>query len=190
MSVKAATQTPDVESDPVRVRLLEATRVLLAQYGPRKLALTDIAALASVSRPTLYKHFGSKDELLVALSAYEQAQFALGLRAATSGTSGSARLDAALRHVVDFQRDYPFQQLVEIEPGFMLDQLTGVLPVLRDGLVPLVAEHLRATASTARAGDVADLVVRVALSHFLIPGRDRNQLLRELRHAAAIEKGT
>jgi hypothetical protein len=51
----------------------------------------------------------------------------------------------------------------------------------------LIAEHQRSKGSgAARPGDVADLVVRIALSHFLIPGRDRNQLLRELRHAAGL----
>ena len=42
-------------ADPsdTRTRLLDATGLGLAQYGPRKLSLTDIAALAGVSRPTL-----------------------------------------------------------------------------------------------------------------------------------------
>ena len=176
---------------PTRVRLLEATRVLLGQYGPRKLALTDIARLAGVSRPTLYKHFASKTDLLDALSAYEQKQFAYSLNIATSGLSGTARLDAALRHVVEFQRAYPFQHLVQIEPSFMLEQLADVLPVLRAGLTPLIAEHQHLTAPASGAGrptDVADLIVRVALSHFLLPGRDRNQLLRELRHAAGVAR--
>lgn len=165
--------------------------MLVGQYGPRKLALTDIAARAGVSRPTLYKHFGSKDELLADFSIYQQQRFADGLAQASAGLVGTARLDAALRHVVAFQRGAPFQRLVEIEPGFMVEQLAQVLPTLREGLAPLIAEHQRATDATgsARPVDVADLIVRVALSHFLIPGPDRNQALRELRHAAGISKG-
>jgi AcrR family transcriptional regulator len=188
VSVKTDSVAAIADDDPMRVRLLEATRVLVGQYGPRKLAMTDIATLAGVSRPTLYKHFTSKSELLAAFSVYQQRQFALGLAAASHGLTGTARLDAALRHVVDFQRDSPFHQLVEIEPGFMLEQLAEVLPTLRAGLAPLIAEHQRVTgaAGSARPADVADLIVRVALSHFLIPGRDRSQLLRELRYAAGV----
>jgi AcrR family transcriptional regulator len=186
VSVKAAAPRVIVADDPTRVRLLESTQLLLGQFGPRKLALTDIATLAGVSRPTLYKHFASKPELLAALSVYEQEQFAAGLAHATRGLTATARLDAALRYVVEFQRDYPLQRLIEIEPGFMLGQLAGVLPTLRDGLTPLIAEHQRLTGAAARPADVADLLVRVALSHFLLPGRDRHQLLRELRHAAGI----
>ena len=169
VKVDQSSRTVDAATDdPTRIRLLEATRVLLGQYGPRKLALTDIANLAGVSRPTLYQRFASKAELLEALSEFEQQQFAAGLALAVAGRRGTDRLDAALRHVVEFQRDYPFQQLVAVEPGFMLEQLDAVLPTMRAGLQPLIADHLRETGSAtdARLADVADLVVRTARSYF------------------------
>ena len=49
-----------------RRRILAATFVVLARDGRRKLQLSDVAAEAKVSRPTLYRHFGSKEGLLEA----------------------------------------------------------------------------------------------------------------------------
>jgi AcrR family transcriptional regulator len=174
--------TPDTETDPIRARILDATSVALAHYGPRKLSLTDIAASAGISRPTLYRRFTGKEELLLALAAHEKHRFHAELAVALHGLDGAARLDGALRFVVEFQHDYPLRDLVAIEPTFMLDQLERALRTMTPPLVVLF-EELPATSGAATPSDLADLVVRTALSHFLIPGDD-DQLLRELRRIA------
>ena len=175
--------TPSGPRDSTRLRILDATGVVLARRGPRKLSLTDIAAEAGVSRPTLYKYFSSKDELLLALSDHEKARFTRGMATALDGLAGAARLDRALQFMVEFQHDYPMRELVAIEPGFMIGQLEGSLPPMRASLVPLFAEL--DPQGAAGPADLADLVVRAALCHFLIPGDDA-QLLRELRHVAGL----
>ncbi len=166
-----------------RMRLLEATGVALARYGPRKLSLTDIASLAGVSRPTLYRYFPSREALLEALAEHEKERFRSGLSDALDGRSGPARLDRALVYIVEFQNRYPMRNLVATEPGFMLDQLERALRSMAPALVPLFEEQW-AAAEPGAAGpaDLADLVVRTALSHFLMEGGDDAQLLRELRH--------
>jgi len=167
-----------------RTRLLDATSVALAQYGPRKLSLSDIATLAGVSRPTLYRHFASRDELLLALAEHEKERFRSELSDALDGLAGPDRLDRALSFIADFQRGYPLRGLVAIEPGFILDQLERALRSMAPALIPLF-EELPPAVSPNAAGpaDLADLVVRTALSHFLIKS-DSAQLLRELRHVA------
>ncbi len=55
--------------------ILSATRRVIAERGPEKFTMSAIAAAAGVSRPTLYRWFPSKDELLEALTAYEEEQF-------------------------------------------------------------------------------------------------------------------
>ena len=173
-------------TDATRTRLLEAARVVLGRQGPRKVSLSAIAAEAGVSRPTLYKYFASKDALLLALSVHEQQRFTAGLTVALDGLTGPSRLDRALRYMVEFQRDYPMRELVLIEPDFMLDQLAHTLRTMRDSLVPLFEEaDPRAGADAARPADLADLAIRTAMSHFLIPGDDA-QLVRELRHVARV----
>ena len=178
--------TPLPTAEAMRARLLDATRVTLAQFGPRKLNLTDIADQAGVSRPTLYRYFSSKDELLDELAIYERDRFQLELGQALDGLTGDARIERALRFVVDFQRDYPMRGLVAVEPLFMLTQLEAALRTMSAPLVPLFAERVSGARPGPDAADIADLVVRVALSHFLIRGDD-DQLLHQLRRAAGLD---
>jgi AcrR family transcriptional regulator len=165
-TARPATTTP---ADSTRVRLLDATGVALARYGPRKLSLTD------------------KEELLLALAEHEKQRYDTELAAALHGLEGAKRLDRALRFMVEFQQDYPMRGLVVIEPAFMLEQLETSLRARRASLIPLF-EQLGPRAARGGAGpaDLADLVVRTALSHFLIAGDDDTQLLRELRHIAGL----
>ncbi len=180
------TQGPATTADATRSRILDATRLAVAQYGPRKLNFTDIATLAGVSRPTLYRHFASKEELLTALGSHEQARYETELAAAIHGLTGPARLKRALRFVIDFQRDYNMRGLVLIEPAFMLDQLERALHTMAAALVPLIEEASPAAKSgAAKPADLADLIVRIALSHFLLRGDDA-QLLRELQYVAGL----
>jgi AcrR family transcriptional regulator len=179
--------TSAASPDATRDRLLEATREVLARYGPRKLSLTDIARVAGVSRPTLYKYYASKDDLLDALAVHERDRFDEGMSAAVHGLDGDARIDAALRFVVDHQQSDPTRLLVTLEPGFVLEQAAAAVGVMRTRLRVLFADASReGAAPSAEVDDLADLVVRTALSHFLLPSRDRAQLLRELRTIAGV----
>ncbi len=179
--------TASVAGDSVRNRLLDATSVVLARHGPRKLSLSDIASVAGVSRPTLYRHFSSKDELLRSLATHEKQRYATELARAIDGLEGEERLDRALQFVVEFQNDYPMRGLVIIEPAFMIDQFERSLRTMSIALSPLLEEHSPAVRSgQIEPPDLADLIVRTALSHFLLRGDDA-QLLRELRYCAGID---
>jgi TetR/AcrR family transcriptional regulator, repressor for uid operon len=178
--------TAPAAGESVRDRLLDATSVVLAQHGPRKLSLSDIANVAGVSRPTLYRHFSSKDDLLQALATHEKQRYATELANAINSVDHDAQLDRALRFVVEFQKDYPMRGLVVIEPAFMIDQFERSLRTMSTALMPLLEEHSPAVLSgQIGSADLADLVVRTALSHFLLRGDDE-QLLRELRHCAGL----
>jgi AcrR family transcriptional regulator len=180
-----ATSAP-AASDSVRNRLLDATAVVLARHGPRKLSLSDIASVAGVSRPTLYRHFASKEDLLRALATHEKQRYATELAAAIDGLDGDAKLDRALRFVVEFQHDYPMRGLVVIEPAFMIDQFEQSLRTMSIALVPLLEDHSPAVdAGLIKPADLADLIMRTALSHFLLRGSEA-QLLRELRYCAGL----
>jgi AcrR family transcriptional regulator len=171
------------QADATRERLMEATRTALAQYGPRKIALTDIARLAGVSRPTLYKYFPSKEALLDALAVYEHRQFDEGMTAAVDGLDGEARIDAALRFIVHFQAVDPTTHLVAVEPGFILEQLDAAVDLMRRRMRKLL-EDIRGPGT--QTDDIADIIVRTAASHYLMPASDPKRLLRELRIVAGV----
>jgi AcrR family transcriptional regulator len=161
-----------------RERILAATREVLGRTGARRLSLSDLAATAGVSRPTLYRQFASKEALFEAFGFYEQARYDAGIRAATEHLEGAARLDAVLRFIVEFQHAYSLRNMVHVEPEHVLHQMVRVLPIMRDRLRP----HFPGP----RGSTVATVVTRVALSHFLLPDDDPNQFLNELRQAAGL----
>ncbi|OBK16625.1 TetR/AcrR family transcriptional regulator [Mycobacterium asiaticum] len=173
-----ATRVPPSAEMSTRRRILAATFVVLARSGRKRLMLSEVAAEANVSRPTLYRYFPSKDELLAAFGLYEQDNFDAGIASAMAGLRGHERLDAALQFVVDFQHTYSLGFLADTEPEHVLTQMKRVMPVLHERIKRLIP------------GDNADLaaatVVRVAVCHYLVGGTDRAQFLAELRYAAGM----
>jgi AcrR family transcriptional regulator len=178
------TPTASAGNEALHFRILETTGQLLARRGPRKLSYVAVAAAAGISRPTLYKYFPTKDDLLLAYAAHEKRRFVRGMATALNGLAGSTRLDRALRFVVEFQRDHPMRGLVATEPTFVLQQLEQDLETMRHPLIPLLKDVAEQTDS-ATATDLAELVVRTAASYFLIPGDDA-QLLRALRQIVGL----
>jgi AcrR family transcriptional regulator len=161
-----------------RRRLLAATFVVLSRDGRRKLQLSDVAAEAGVSRPTLYRYFGSKEGLLEAFGLYEQDSFDSGIAAAMAGLSGPDRLDAALRFIVEFQSTYSLGSLADIEPEHVLHQMKRVLPIMHERVARIIAGDDSDVAAAA--------VVRIAVCHYVVAGGSPDQFLAELRHAAGL----
>ncbi|WP_163667655.1 TetR/AcrR family transcriptional regulator [Mycobacterium florentinum] len=172
-----ATRVPPSAEQSTRRRILAATFVVLARAGRKKLMLSEVAAEAKVSRPTLYRYF-PPEALLDAFGLYEQDNFDAGISSAMAGLRGVERLDAALQFVVDFQRTYSLGFLVDTEPEHVLFQMKRVMPILHGRIERLID------------GDNADLaaatVVRVAVCHYLVGADDRERFLAELRYAAGI----
>ncbi|MGH8965852.1 MAG: TetR/AcrR family transcriptional regulator, partial [Actinomycetes bacterium] len=63
-----AQRDASVEDTSTRHRILVATAEVLARSGQTKLSLSEVALQAGVSRPTLYRWFADKQELLDAMA--------------------------------------------------------------------------------------------------------------------------
>ena len=111
---------------------------MLGRSGQTKLSLSEVALQAGVSRPTLYRWFASKGELLDAFGVYEREMFDTGISRATAGLRGTEKLDAALRFIVEYQQSYSGVRLVDIEPEVVIAQLGRVIPVMRARLQKLM----------------------------------------------------
>ena len=85
-----------------------------------------------MSRPTLYRYFGSKEGLLEAFGLYEQDNFDAGIAAAMAGLSGPDRLDAALRFIVEFQSTYSLGRWSTSNPDTCCAQMRRVLPIMHE----------------------------------------------------------
>jgi AcrR family transcriptional regulator len=180
-----------VSTLPTSELILMAARRCVSQRGAGKLTLSAVAAEAGVSRPTLYHWFPNKALLLGALAAYEVEQFDLGLQAvAGAHRSPSRRLDATLAYLVTYLDDSMGPDPIGADPAFALQSLA-------DSLVPHVESLARALGDaldelpTVRAGTLsrqqaAEMFLRVAYSHYLVPHRDPEALLITLRSFAGL----
>lgn len=169
MSTNSDTSTRD--------RILAATAEVLSRSGS-KLSLSEVAVEAGLSRPTLYRWFASKEELLSAVTEHERTLFSTGISHVTAGLRGPEKLDAALQFIVTYQQSYSGVRVVDVEPEISLEQLSKAMPPMRESLQRLLPGPNGAVKAAA--------AVRVAISHYIVRSDDADQFLEQLRHAVGI----
>jgi AcrR family transcriptional regulator len=98
---KPVTQLSDSPQIPPRERILAAARELFYKHGIRAVGVDAIAETAATNKMTLYRHFGSKDELVASyLSELAKDGDALWEKlAATYPGNPQAQIDGWVRHV-------------------------------------------------------------------------------------------
>ena len=169
-------------------RILDAARRLVFRAGARRVSLSDVAALAGVSRPTIYRYFASKEDLIDAMGRRERRRFTAAMDEAMSGVVGVARLESAVDVVARFVEAQPPGLLLDLEPTFAHDQMAAALPMIADGLVVVLRRCASegALAATVDLRDLAGAIARTALSHYIFPDRDPAAARREIRAAAGL----
>ncbi len=169
---------PDLDNT-TRQRILAATAEVLGRNGMTKLSLSEVAVQAGVSRPTLYRWFSDKRDLLDAFVVWERQYYERAVTEATADLPAGERLDAALRVIVEYQQSYPGLRMIDIEPAQVIKRLSRVIPLMRHRL-----ERLATGPDSALAVSTA---VRVAVSHYLVRSDDDGDFLEQLRHAARVK---
>ena len=167
-----------VEDDnSTRQRILAATAEVLGRNGMTKLSLSEVALQAGVSRPTLYRWFASKRDLLDGFVVWERQYYERAVAEATAGLPASERLDAALRVIVEYQQSYPGLRMIDIEPAQVIRRLSRVIPLMR----------ITAGAPRARARCRAGGRDRRSGRGFALPGAQRRR--RPVPDAASARGG-
>jgi AcrR family transcriptional regulator len=169
-------------------RILDAAQRLVFRTGARKMSLSDVATLAGVSRPTIYRYFVSKEELIDALGKRERRRFSAAMDKAMSGVVGIARLETAVDVVATFVEDQPPGWLLDLEPGFAHEQMAQALPMLTEVLMVVLQRCARedAFATAVNPRDLAGAIARTAMSHYIFPDADPAAARRQIRAAAAL----
>jgi AcrR family transcriptional regulator len=149
-----------------RAALLEAAGECLSRYGIRKTTMVDVAARSKVAKATLYNHFRTKDDLLV---AYVEERVASLSRTAVA-TASAEGLGPALEEVATVLADDPVLRRAATQEPALLAPLaapsdTRGWALARTG----AADVLVAARVPSTAADV-DLVLRWVVSQLLWPG--------------------
>jgi AcrR family transcriptional regulator len=87
-----------------RERLIAAAADLFYRNGIRATGVDAVVAAAGLTKPTLYQHFASKEELVAAVMDYRSSHWQAALAARVDGAPGGARarLQAAFRFLEEF----------------------------------------------------------------------------------------
>jgi AcrR family transcriptional regulator len=173
--------------------IVQAARWTIAQGGPEKLTLSAVASAAGVSRPTLYRWFATKADLLEAITSYEQQQFDAGLAVVIEvQRSPRRRLEAALRYLVTYLDTGTGPNSISADPAFALKSLneslrpysTSLARLLDDALLEVPAVQIGALSKE----QAAELFLRMAYSHFLLPHTDPEVFLAMMCDFAQISR--
>jgi AcrR family transcriptional regulator len=175
-----------VEAD--RNPILDAAEAAFLEFGIRRTSMAEIARRSGVSPASLYRWFGSKDDLVVAVVVRDAQRFAAELEATIDRSlSAEDQLAETTVRVARRLRSTPFfERMVQTEPESILPQLTVLGAPLIEAGTESLAKRLRRLQDEGRLGrfdpvSVAEIVIRVAHSLLLtratsLPLDDDDQL--------------
>jgi AcrR family transcriptional regulator len=166
-------------------RILTAGLTLIGRRGVRRLGMREIAEAAGVSRGTLYRYFPSKDHVLAAAADYDAQRFSDGLdEVLAAAATAEERVTSFMAYAFDFIRSHPCRPLFESEPGFVMSYLLDHLPELRGELVRRLGDALDSVpavaAGTLGRDELADVIVRLFASSWIIPETDDASLVQSV----------
>ena len=175
--VETRTPYPQAARQLLRETLLAAARDEVQQRPWSEITMGEIAAAAGVSRQTLYKEFGSRDEFAQALVIHEGERFLDAVDASVREHLDDPR--AAVRAALEtFLRTAGEDPLVRILLSD--DGTAGLLPFVTTQGAPVVqwaTARLTMTieegwpqAPPPKARLLAESLVRLAISHVTAPG--------------------
>jgi AcrR family transcriptional regulator len=161
----------------LRQTLFAAAREQLQERAWAEITMADIAGAAGVSRQTLYKEFGSRDEFAQALVIHEGERFLDAVDAAVRQHLDDPRaaVGAALEMFLRSAGEDPLVRILLSDDG-----TGGLLPFVTTQGMPVVqwaTARLTVTieqgwpqAPPAKARLLAEALVRLAISHVTAPG--------------------
>ena len=152
-------------ADSTREKILQSAAACFLQEGYRDARMTHIAARSGISRAAVYKHFPTKESVLLALNARVMED----TLAVTRSILGSRQ--PALTVIEQWMRDL----LSHDQPGFirvvMIDDAQGVLMLDQEATDDALRKVKRALAKVIRRGirqgDIAPSVHPAETAHML-----------------------
>jgi AcrR family transcriptional regulator len=175
-AVVARTPYPQAARRLLRETLLTAARDEVQRRAWSEITMADIAAAAGVSRQTLYKEFGSRDEFAQALVIHEGERFLDAVDTAVREHLDDPRaaVGAALETFLRTAGDDPLVRILLSDDG-----AGGLLPFVTTQGMPVVQWATARLTATIEAGWpqappqkvrlLAESLVRLAISHVTAP---------------------
>ncbi|MGW1862431.1 TetR family transcriptional regulator [Streptomyces collinus] len=182
----------------MRARVLEEAWQLASKAGWDRVRVADLAQRAEVSRPSIYAEFGDRAGIGTALVHRETERFLLGVAEVLAGHRDdvAAALEAGVGHALAEAARNPFIRAVVTAGRGGTDAL---LPFLTSRPEPVFSQAVRLVAAwlsevvpgapESRRNEAADIVVRLAVSHMLLPAPDAGDASTQVARAACAVLG-
>jgi AcrR family transcriptional regulator len=113
----------------LRDEILDAARALLSEKGYAAMFMDELAAQVGISKPTLYSHFPTKDEIVVATAVREMERFITLIENDADGQTPLQRLIFLMRKLIRFHLEKE-----AIEPQSWTPELFQLLCTREDAL--------------------------------------------------------
>jgi AcrR family transcriptional regulator len=84
----------------LRDEILDAARALLSQKGYAPMSMDELASQVGISKPTLYSHFPTKDDIVVATVVREMERFITMIETYVEGQTPLQRLNLIMRKII------------------------------------------------------------------------------------------
>jgi AcrR family transcriptional regulator len=163
-------------ADGAHDRVLDGARSAFLDFGIRRTSMNEIARRSGVSPATLYRWYGSKDELVAAVTIRETRQFLAQLEDQIDREAPADEQLAEVTVLVAHRlRDQPLlRRLIETEPESILPRLTiDAGPIIDAGAAYLTThiERLMDSGQIERFDPrpLAELLARATHSMLLTP---------------------
>lgn len=159
-------------ADPEQRRLLHAAREEFIAHGFRRTSVGDIARRAKVSRPTIYRRLGDKDDIARAVVFGEVMEFFASIAGAVlaNPTPGERAVEAFARGMIACQSNDLVAALKKFEPETLATLVSGdsteAVEMLRTAIASMITDATLPFEGALRA---AELMVRLTTSLLLAP---------------------
>ncbi len=175
-SLATLLELPNATADPITERILDAALAEFTDYGLRRSSVDDIRRRAGVNRATVYRRFGSKNDLVEATFQ----RWILGLLVDTAAavsdrpTVRERLVEGFVRSVLIVRTDALVGRLLTSEPETFVPYLTTagspILRTCREFLAGQCRElQSRGQAPHVDADAAAEIALRLAQSVVLTP---------------------
>jgi AcrR family transcriptional regulator len=179
-------------SSPTTEAILDAAVVEFEQHGFRRVALDDVARRAKLSRTTIYRRFGNKDELIAAVIERENvtlfADIANELKQA--GPQSNYYVEAFTLAILKFRRHRVLDRMIRDEPALVLelaDRHHGAAIVrMAEALRVIFPAGFAERIGERAVNELADTILRYAAMVLLLPSAQPLESADDIRVFAAV----
>jgi AcrR family transcriptional regulator len=166
---------PGSATDPVSNRILAAAAELVGRQGDQQTTMTAIAQKAGVGRATVFRRFGSKQEILDRALMRELRTLALALQesAANAETPAAALIECFVLSMRAMQRRPLLRRLAKLEPekliAFTRLRRPPVLALWRSMYTSILETFDMPEVDPLERSALADMLIHLTLGYSVVP---------------------